>query len=239
MRHEVQGQRKVTVPACFVARRLFPRGPAAKVLTYSISACSPQRASFPSSSQQGASSSIASLPSSSRQKPCINGSDSVHHLSYLRAVCRHLSAFFTTSPLLSRCSLLHHCIPQTVLSLCASVQLPYALDTRRPAMASNNAGIPLHCNICPKRPNFSDVSHLLTHIASKGHLSNYYKVKVRSSHEDASRRIIDAYDQWYAEWGVEELMSERMNQKDKRRSRARPAGMAFTLPGVLQSNDHD
>ncbi|KAF2280699.1 uncharacterized protein EI97DRAFT_471648 [Westerdykella ornata] len=85
------------------------------------------------------------------------------------------------------------------------------------------ATIPLHCNICPKKPNFSDVSHLLTHIASKGHLSNYYKVKVRSSTEDASRRLIEAYDQWYAEWSVEELMSERMNQKDKRRTRARPS----------------
>jgi hypothetical protein len=105
-------------------------------------------------------------------------------------------------------------------------QLTHAPYKRRAAMASNSTGIPLHCNICPKRPNFSDVSHLLTHIASKGHLSNYYKVKVRSSHEDASRRVIDAYDRWYAEWGVEELMSDRMNQKDKRRSRARPIGMA-------------
>lgn len=87
-------------------------------------------------------------------------------------------------------------------------------------MAASN--IPLHCNICPKKPNFSDVSHLLTHIASKGHLSNYYKVKVRSTHEEASRRLIDTYDRWYGEWGVEELMSERMNQKDKRRTRSRP-----------------
>jgi hypothetical protein len=157
----------------------------------------------------------------------------VHHLSYLRAVRRHLSAFSTPSPLLSHYSSLHHCIAQTVLSLCASVQLTHAPYKRCPAMASHHAGIPLHCNICPKRPNFSDVSHLLTHIASKGHLSNYYKVKVRSSHEEASRRIIDAYDRWYAEWGVEQLMSDRMNQKDKRRSRARPAGMAFTLLAVL------
>ncbi|CAN9400919.1 unnamed protein product [Alternaria alternata] len=83
------------------------------------------------------------------------------------------------------------------------------------------ANIPLHCNICPKKPSFSDVSHLLTHIASKGHLSNYYKVKVRSTNEEASRRLVETYDQWYAEWAVEELMSERMNQKDKRRTRAR------------------
>ncbi|KAL5117224.1 hypothetical protein ACEQ8H_004913 [Pleosporales sp. CAS-2024a] len=97
-------------------------------------------------------------------------------------------------------------------------------------MASRASDIPLHCNICPKRPNFSDVSHLLTHIASKGHLSNYYKVKVRSSHEDASRRIIDAYDRWYADWGVEQLMSQRMNQKDKRRPRTRP--MAHATPAA-------
>lgn len=88
-------------------------------------------------------------------------------------------------------------------------------------MAAN--GIPLHCNICPRKPNFSDVSHLLTHISSKGHLSNYYKVKVRSSHEEASRHLIDTYDRWYGDWGVEQLMSERMHQKDKRRTRARPA----------------
>jgi hypothetical protein len=152
----------------------------------------------------------------------------VHHPSYLR-----LSA--TTSPPSS------HPVRSFHTALCFTValhrqcfhfvlfQLTYTPYKRRAAMASNSTGIPLHCNICPKRPNFSDVSHLLTHIASKGHLSNYYKVKVRSSHEDASRRIIDAYDRWYAEWAVEELMSDRMNQKDKRRSRARPIGMASIL----------
>lgn len=95
---------------------------------------------------------------------------------------------------------------------------------------SASSNIPLHCNICPKKPSFSDVSHLLTHIASKGHLSNYYKVKVRSSSEEGSRRLIDAYDRWYADYGVEELMSDRMNQKDKRgRARPRQAGM-LTAP---------
>jgi hypothetical protein len=97
------------------------------------------------------------------------------------------------------------------------------------AMASSS--IPLLCSICPKKPKFSDVSHLLTHIASKGHLSNYYKVKVRSTHEEDSRLVIEAYDQWYADWNVEELMSDRMNQKDKRRTRARPAGTV--LPDSL------
>ncbi|KAF2757232.1 hypothetical protein EJ05DRAFT_59524 [Pseudovirgaria hyperparasitica] len=86
---------------------------------------------------------------------------------------------------------------------------------------ASSASIPLHCNICPKKPNFSDVSHLLTHIASKGHLSHYYKVKVRSTHEEPSRRLIESYDRWYIDWRVEDLMSERMNMKDKKKSRPR------------------
>ncbi|KAF1953946.1 hypothetical protein CC80DRAFT_595490 [Byssothecium circinans] len=95
------------------------------------------------------------------------------------------------------------------------------------------AAIPLLCTICPKRPKFSDVSHLLTHIASKGHLSHYYKEKVRASNDDASRRLIDAYDRWYTEWNVEELMSDRMSQKDKRRARTtRPAVRATPAPRI-------
>lgn len=79
--------------------------------------------------------------------------------------------------------------------------------------------IPLHCNICPKKPDFSDVSHLLTHIASKGHLSTYYKIKVKAASEEASRQTIDQYDAWYAHWEIEEHMSERMTLKEKRKSK--------------------
>ena len=77
--------------------------------------------------------------------------------------------------------------------------------------------IPLHCNVCPKRPTFSDVSHLLTHIASKGHLSCYYKIKVKASTDNDAKQIIDDYDDWYADYNVEELMRERMSQKEKKR----------------------
>ncbi|KAE9974112.1 hypothetical protein BLS_003262, partial [Venturia inaequalis] len=81
--------------------------------------------------------------------------------------------------------------------------------------------IPLSCNICPKKPKFSDVSHLLTHVASKGHLSNYYKVKVRAGGDPAARNAMDEYDRWYSEWRVEDLMSDRMNLKDKKKPRTR------------------
>ncbi|TKA25862.1 hypothetical protein B0A50_05617 [Salinomyces thailandicus] len=79
--------------------------------------------------------------------------------------------------------------------------------------------IPLACNICAKRPDFSDVSHLLTHISSKGHLSSYYKLKVKASADPACRKVIEDYDDWYAEWNLDTLMRERMDQKEKRSGR--------------------
>ncbi|KAF2092786.1 hypothetical protein NA57DRAFT_81934 [Rhizodiscina lignyota] len=83
------------------------------------------------------------------------------------------------------------------------------------------ASIPLHCIACQKKPKFSDVSHLLTHIASKGHLSQYYRLKVKSGSDETSRVLVDQFDHWYRQYGVEELMHERMNIKDKKRPRPR------------------
>ncbi|KAF2405049.1 hypothetical protein EJ06DRAFT_518109 [Trichodelitschia bisporula] len=97
-------------------------------------------------------------------------------------------------------------------------------------MASHT--IPLLCNICPKKPTFSDVSHLLTHIASKGHLSHYYKLKVRSGSEAEARVQLNIYDQWYEQWGVEQLMSDRMSLKEKKRPRTR---LALVLTGEAPS----
>ncbi|KAI5196888.1 hypothetical protein E4T39_07582 [Aureobasidium subglaciale] len=77
--------------------------------------------------------------------------------------------------------------------------------------------IPLVCNICARKPNFSDLSHLLTHISSKAHLSTYYKLKVRSGSDDADRQSVEHYDIWYAENDIESFMSERMKQKDERK----------------------
>ncbi|GAB7345288.1 hypothetical protein MBLNU457_3648t3 [Dothideomycetes sp. NU457] len=76
--------------------------------------------------------------------------------------------------------------------------------------------VPLQCNICAKRPKFSDVSHLLTHIASKGHLSTYYKIKVKAGQDDTAKKLIEDYDTWYATWNIENLMSERMSLKDQK-----------------------
>ena len=79
--------------------------------------------------------------------------------------------------------------------------------------------IPLLCNICPKEPEFSDVSHLLTHVASKGHLSQYNKAKLRSRQDALYREKLEAYDDWYQRYQIERLLSERMMAKDSKDSK--------------------
>jgi len=77
--------------------------------------------------------------------------------------------------------------------------------------------VPLVCNICPLRPTFSDLSHLLTHISSKAHLSTYYKLKIRSSSDENARQTVEHYDIWYAENDIESSMSDRMKNKEERK----------------------
>lgn len=78
---------------------------------------------------------------------------------------------------------------------------------------SANKHIPLLCTVCPDVPRFSDVSHLLTHIASKGHLHHETQTKLKS-HQDLTASIaLQQYEQWYRENGIEALLVERMKAK--------------------------
>ncbi|KAI9739503.1 MAG: hypothetical protein M1834_006218 [Cirrosporium novae-zelandiae] len=81
------------------------------------------------------------------------------------------------------------------------------------------ASVPLLCSICPKKPTFSDISHLLTHVGSKGHLSHYFKLQVRSRSEAEARDQLDTYDRWYNNNDFERLLSERMHQKETKKPR--------------------
>ncbi|CEN61667.1 hypothetical protein ASPCAL08318 [Aspergillus calidoustus] len=78
----------------------------------------------------------------------------------------------------------------------------------------------LLCNICPKRPKFSDVSHLLTHVASKAHLSHYFKLQVRSHQEPQAEVLLDDYNEWYKANNLAKLLSDRMSSKDSRRKKS-------------------
>lgn len=94
--------------------------------------------------------------------------------------------------------------------------------------------IPLLCNICPKEPEFSDISHLLTHVASKGHLAQELKAKVRSRQDASIRAKLDVYDRWYERHQIEKLLSQRLILKESKDTSSRvkrsvnspPAGSA-------------
>ena len=82
--------------------------------------------------------------------------------------------------------------------------------------------VPLCCNICPKHPDFSDISHLLTHVGSKGHLSHYFKAQVRSRQEPLVRQRLEDYDRWYAQHQIERLLSQRMMLKETKDIQTKP-----------------
>lgn len=73
--------------------------------------------------------------------------------------------------------------------------------------------IPLFCTVCPEAPRFSDVSHLLTHIASKGHLHHETQTKLKAHQDISASHALQEYEQWYKENGIEVLLVERMRAK--------------------------
>ena len=73
--------------------------------------------------------------------------------------------------------------------------------------------IPLLCSVCPETPRFSDVSHLLTHIASKGHLHHETQTKLKAHQDLAASIALQQYEQWYKENGIEALLVERLKAK--------------------------
>ena len=81
--------------------------------------------------------------------------------------------------------------------------------------------IPLLCDLCPKKPRFSDVSHLLTHISSKSHLSNRFKLQIRSQGEPEARKLLADFDSWYNDNGLEDLLSERLTAKEQKNTTKR------------------
>lgn len=79
--------------------------------------------------------------------------------------------------------------------------------------------IDLQCSLCPKNPKFSDVSHLLTHIASKGHLSHRFKLQIRSQGEPEAKQTLDHFDFWYRTSNIDALLSERLAAKDNKKAK--------------------
>ncbi|KAJ8127761.1 hypothetical protein O1611_g5874 [Lasiodiplodia mahajangana] len=90
---------------------------------------------------------------------------------------------------------------------------PGAHDQPIPARTDQ---IPLVCFICPKNSNFSDLSHLLTHISSKGHLHNMFQLNlVREVDAEAELAIVE-FDAWYKHNGIGALLRARKTAREQR-----------------------
>lgn len=93
--------------------------------------------------------------------------------------------------------------------------------------AKPETNIPLRCSLCPKTPQFSDVSHLLTHISSKSHLSHRFKLQIRAQSEMASKQQLDNFDHWYTHNNLDVMLSDRMAAKEhKKNTKDRKARLA-------------
>ncbi|KAK9856657.1 hypothetical protein MYU51_000465 [Penicillium brevicompactum] len=77
----------------------------------------------------------------------------------------------------------------------------------------------LRCIICPRKPKFCDLSHLLTHVASKAHLASYFELGVRSAANPRAADLQKAYDEWFEVNDLGVLLSERLTSKERRKKR--------------------
>ncbi len=91
-----------------------------------------------------------------------------------------------------------------------------AVASMVPAEKSPEKSIPLICSVCPKVPKFSDVSHLLTHFNSKGHLHSLQQVKLRAlSDMSASTQLAD-FTNWYNQYNIDGLLAGRLAAKEQK-----------------------
>ena len=82
--------------------------------------------------------------------------------------------------------------------------------------AEDQRPMPLVCKLCPKAATFSDLSHLLTHVASKGHLSNHFKLGLAKDTDSAAAEALAAYEAWYAEFNLKDLLKTRSESREQR-----------------------
>jgi hypothetical protein len=104
------------------------------------------------------------------------------------------------------------------------------------------ASIPLRCTLCPKKPNFSDLSHLLTHVSSKSHLAHRFKAELRARDDRAALEEVRQYDTWCERYGINALLAERIAAKEQKKTgrRGRQSNTAVShTRGHMMSSDAD
>ncbi|KAH7417419.1 hypothetical protein BKA64DRAFT_300248 [Cadophora sp. MPI-SDFR-AT-0126] len=86
--------------------------------------------------------------------------------------------------------------------------------------AKQETDIDLQCILCPKNPRFSDISHLLTHISSKAHLSHRFKLEIRAQGEPECRDKLNDFAFWYNQNNLDALLAERLALKNNKKTKS-------------------
>jgi hypothetical protein len=128
----------------------------------------------------------------------------------------------------------HTSFPDYIHNSCTSAQLLMNILASEQNMSKQpkNESIPLLCSLCPKNPKFSDISHLLTHISSKGHLSHRFKLQIRCQADTEARGQLEAFDAWYADNSLDELLADRLASKEQKN------GLKRTLQKAVRIDHH-
>ncbi|EAQ92836.1 hypothetical protein CHGG_01071 [Chaetomium globosum CBS 148.51] len=106
---------------------------------------------------------------------------------------------------------------------------------------SDPNSIPLRCSLCPKKPSFSDLSHLLTHISSKSHLAHRFKAELKARDDRVALDEVRQYDNWCEQYGINALLAERMAAKEQKKTgrRGRQSVAASTKSDATTNIDQD
>ncbi|KAI1430041.1 hypothetical protein F5Y12DRAFT_793194 [Xylaria sp. FL1777] len=96
-----------------------------------------------------------------------------------------------------------------------------AQDAQDESTTSRADLIPLLCFICPKNSHFSDLSHLLTHISSKGHLHNMFQLTLNRDVNPAAEVAITEFENWYKQNNISALLRARKSAREQRESQQR------------------
>lgn len=100
----------------------------------------------------------------------------------------------------------------------AANQLSSAVTSKMPKGVKVESSMELTCTLCPKKPQFSDISHLLTHISSKSHLSHRFKLQIRAQSEPEAKEKLDNFDFWYHDNNLDTMLSERLAAKEQKKT---------------------
>lgn len=79
----------------------------------------------------------------------------------------------------------------------------------------------LLCHICGDQ-HFSDVSHLLTHLASKGHLAADFRARHAAGKPDRAQAV-QKFDEWTERWGIDALIAARLAAKEIKKAKEHSA----------------